>query len=86
MTETKVNRFVRVYSKRDDSFIEEILLEARTFSLEDLQKLFNVEKEDPMYDCYPLITSEQINYFLGGCPFETDFDLYDYRLEADAAN
>ena len=88
MTKTKVNRFVRGYSKETEQLVIE--KPCPNYELKELQILFNVEESNPMYDCYPITTEEQDTYFrysLNGkdyhFPFFSD---YDYFLETDAAN
>jgi len=91
MTETKVNRVIRIFDKFSDSLVEEIYInvENKSKELEILQILFGVEKDNLMYDCYPITTEEQFRFLALNfdVPLDTfDDDTKEYFLEADAVN
>ena len=52
-------------------------------SLEYLQKLFGINSENPMYDCYPVKSAEQISYLQNLLNFELDTKSYNYFIECD---
>ena len=53
------------------------------FNLEHLQKLFGIDLGNPMYDCYLVEFTEQINYLQNLLDFELDTKSYDYFIECD---
>ena len=58
--------------------------ELRPIPLSDLQRIFGVPANNPMYDCW-LVGDEQV---VGLAPFLSvplDFRAYNYYVEADAA-
>ena len=77
----KVERVLRWFEKEGNDLVGEKLI--TNVSLEHLQKLFGIESENPMYDCYPVESSEQINYFQNLLNFEFDTKSYEYFLECD---
>jgi len=75
-----INRLIRVFQKEGDDFLSEVIL--KDVTLEELQKLFNIEKSNPMYDCYP-VTEKQKCFLEGKANISIDLDSYDYFVEAD---
>ena len=76
-----VNRVLRWFEKEGDELIGEKKID--NISLEYLQKLFGIDSENPMYDCYPVESAEQINYLQNLLKFELDTKSYDYFIECD---
>ena len=76
-----VTRLIRIYEKIGDDLLGEITLEGA--DLMDLQAVFNENKDDPMYDSYPVKEKEK-EFFENKYGVEFDFGLYDHFLEADA--
>jgi hypothetical protein len=77
----KINRVLRWFEKEEDNLVGEKTID--NVSLEYLQKLFEVDSENPMYDCYPIESSEQIDYLQNLLNFELDTKSYDYFIECD---
>ena len=76
-----VNRVLRWFEKEGDDLVGEKVV--NNVSLEHLQKLFKIDPENPMYDCYPVESDEQINYLQSLLNFELDTKSYDYLVECD---
>jgi hypothetical protein len=76
-----VNRVLRWFEKEGDDLVGEKVI--NNISLEYLQKLFGIDSENPMYDCYLLESAEQINYLQNLLNFELDTKSYDYFIECD---
>lgn len=76
-----VNRVLRWFEKEGDELIGEKKID--NISLESLQKLFGIDSENPMYDCYPVESAEQINYLQNLVNFDLDIESYDYFIECD---
>ena len=70
-------RVIEYFEKEGDAYIDEVVLPG--ILLEELQKLFNVEEDDPMYDCFPIGEKEAI-FFKSYIDLEFCFDDYDYFL------
>ncbi len=76
-----VNRVLRWFEKEGDDLVGEKVI--TNISLEHLQKLFEIDSENPMYDCYLLESIEQINYLQNLLNSELDTKSYDYFIECD---
>ena len=76
-----VNRVLRWFEKEGDDLVGEKVV--NNVSLEHLQKLFKIDPENPMYDCYPVESAEQINYLRNILNFELNTQSYDYFFECD---
>ncbi len=76
-----VNRVLRWFEKEGDNLIGEKTI--NNISLEQLQKTFEIDSENPMYDCYPVESAEQINYLQSLLNFNLDIKSYDYFIECD---
>ena len=50
-------------------------------TLSDLQWLFNVDSDNPMYDAYPVETNEQIRFVESQLQHPLNLDLYEYFVE-----
>lgn len=76
--EKLINRVIRGYDRNNDNFVVELSL--AHISLDVLQKIFNIEEENPMYDCYPIGMNEyrELKLFLKD---DLDFRSLDYFLE-----
>ena len=80
--QTKTERIVRWFEKRGDRLLGEIRLEQE--NLGELQKLFDIPSDNPMYECYLIETEAQVRYFQDILRLKIDTQLYDYFLECDA--
>lgn len=81
-SDPKVERVLRWFEKKGKNLVgEKILDDAK---LEQLQKLFGIPPENPMYDCYPVESSEQIEYIQKLLNFKLDTQSYEYFVECDA--
>ncbi len=78
-----VSRVLRWFEKEGDDLIGEKMID--NISLEQLQKMFGIDSENPMYDCYPVESAEQINYLQNLLNFDLDTKSYDYFIECDLA-
>lgn len=76
-----VNRVLRWFEKEGDELIGEKKID--NISLESLQKLFGIDSENPMYDCYLLESAEQISYLQNILNLELNTKSYDYLIECD---
>jgi hypothetical protein len=77
----KIDRVLRWFEKEGNNFVGETIID--NVSLEHLQKLFEVDSENPMYDCYPVESAEQINYLQNLLDFELNTKSYAYFIECD---
>jgi len=50
-------------------------------TLSDLQQLFGLESDNPMYDSYPVQTLEQIRFIESRLKQPLNLDLYEYFIE-----
>ena len=78
----KIQRVVRYFQKDGDKLLGEIPLDNVELLL--LQKLFGESQDNPMYDCYPIKTSHQIEYLEKITQSNLDTQSYDYFLECHA--
>lgn len=76
-----MSRIIRYFDKTSESFVDEIVLPE--IPLEQLQQLFNVDLENPMYDSFP-IDEQKESFFKDYVDVEFLFDNFDYYLEYDA--
>lgn len=76
-----VNRVLRWFEKEGDELIGEKKID--NISLESLQKLFGIDSENPMYDCYPVESTEQLSYLQNLLNLGLDIKSYDYFIESD---
>lgn len=77
----KINRVLRWFEKEGDNLVGEKVIS--NINLEHLQKLFGIDSENPMYDCYSVESAEQINYLQNSLNLELDTRSYDYLVECD---
>lgn len=80
--EPKVERVLRWFEKEADDLVGEKVLD--NVKLEHLQKLFGISPENPMYDCYRVETSKQIDFLQQFLNTEIDMQSYEYFVECDA--
>jgi hypothetical protein len=78
----RFERVIRWFEKDGDALVGELRLSE--FDLSKLQRLFNISKDNPMYDCYPIKTKRQIQHFKKITNHPIDTRAYDYFLECDA--
>jgi len=77
-----IKRVLRWYQKNPgDELVGEA--EMQEVSLTDLQKLFEIQLDDPMYECYP-VTQKHIEYLRQHIDAEIDITKHDYFVECDA--
>ena len=76
-----VNRVLRWFEKEGDELIGEQKVD--NINLELLHKLFGIDLDNPMYDCYPIESAEQINYLQNFLDSKLDTKSYDYFIECD---
>ncbi len=50
-------------------------------TLSDLQQLFGLESDNPMYDSYPVQTLEQIRFIESRLEYQLNLYLYEYFIE-----
>jgi hypothetical protein len=81
ISKPKIERVLRCFEKEGDDLVGEIVI--NNISLENLQKLFGIDPENPMYDCYAVESLEQIDYLQNLLNFELDTKSYDYFIECD---
>jgi hypothetical protein len=79
-----VKRSITVFEKGDDDFIKDEF-ELRDICLRELQDLFSVDDENPMYDCFE-ITDKEAGYFKEKYNIEFDLEKYIYYLECYSAD
>jgi len=77
-----IQRVVRWYAKCGNDFIGEKVLD--NVNLSYLKKLFRVESNNPMYECYPIESFEHKNYLEKAFNLKIHIELYDYFIECDA--
>lgn len=82
--EPKVERVLRWFEKEEGNLVGEKILD--NIKLEQLQQLFKISPDNPMYDCYPVETSEQIEYFQKLLKFQLEPQSYEYFVECDAVS
>jgi hypothetical protein len=77
----KINRVLRWFEKEGENLIGQKTID--NISLEQLQKLFSIDSQNPMYDCYLVESDEQINYLQNLLDFQLDTQSYDYLVECE---
>ncbi|MEH2355141.1 MULTISPECIES: hypothetical protein [unclassified Nostoc] len=77
-----VQRVIRWYDKHGSDFVGEKVLD--NVNLSNLQNLFRIELDNPMYECYPIESFEQENYLDKTFSFKLNTEAYDYFMECDA--
>jgi hypothetical protein len=81
ISKPKIDRVLRWFEKEGDELVgEKIIYNA---NLEHLQRLFEIDSENPMYDCYLVESAEQMNYLRNLLNLELDTESYDYFIECD---
>jgi hypothetical protein len=78
----KTERVVRWFEKCGDRLLGEIRLEQENVG--ELQMLFDIPSDNPMYECYLIETEAQVKYFQDILRLKLDTQSYDYFLECDA--
>lgn len=73
-----MTRIIRCYSKVDESLILEVTIP--DIDLRVLQDAFGIDTDNPMYDCYP-IGSTQVAVLNTWCKSKIDYLNYDCLLE-----
>ncbi|AFZ37098.1 hypothetical protein Sta7437_3600 [Stanieria cyanosphaera PCC 7437] len=81
ISKPKIDRVLRWFEKEGDDLVGEKVIS--NVNLEHLQKLFGIDSENPMYDCYLVESPEQINYLQNLLNLELDTKSYDYLVECD---
>ncbi|MBK1879690.1 DUF7683 domain-containing protein [Pelagicoccus mobilis] len=82
MQSPEVTRLIRWFENDgSDTLVGEAPLSGPTLS--ELQELFEVPTDDPMYDCFPVAEKHRV-FIESHASLSLDFDRFDYFLEADA--
>lgn len=81
ISKPKIERVLRWFKKEKDDLVGEKNIS--NINLKHLQKLFEIDSENPMYDCYLVESTEQINYLQNLLNFELNRKSYDYFIECD---
>ncbi|HAZ46402.1 MAG TPA: hypothetical protein DCZ55_18565 [Cyanobacteria bacterium UBA11371] len=79
--EPNVKRVIRWYSKYGDDFVGEKII--NNVKLSYLQRLFKIDSDNPMYDCYPIVSLEQKNYIERNFNIRLNTNLYEYFMECE---
>ena len=82
--ETKIERVLRWFDKKGSNLVGEKVLD--NVKLEQLQELFGISSENPMYDCYRVETSEQIGFLEQFLNTEIEPQSYEYFVECDVVS
>jgi len=77
----RVCRVMRWFDRSSDELVGSAPI--RGIHLTELQRMFGVEPDDPMYDCYP-VTPTQASQLQACVDVPILLDKYDYFVEADA--
>ncbi|MFN6563322.1 MAG: hypothetical protein RMY28_026495 [Nostoc sp. ChiSLP01] len=77
-----VQRVLRWYAKDGSDFVGEKVL--HNVNLQNLQHLFRIGLDNPMYECYPIDSFEQENYVEQTFNLKLNTEAYDYFMECDA--
>jgi hypothetical protein len=78
---SKVKRLITVFEKGDDEFLKDEI-ELSNPSLPELQSLFSIDSDNPMYDCFE-ITEKEAPYFKEKFNIQIDLNKYIYYLECN---
>jgi hypothetical protein len=79
--EPNVKRVVRWYAKYGDNFVGEKVV--NNVKLSYLQRLFRINSDNPMYDCYPIVSSEQKKFIEKSFNIKLHTNLYEYFMECE---
>jgi hypothetical protein len=82
-SERKVTRWLRWYDLRGEAFAGEAQL--MNITLEELQTLFSVSAENPMYDCFR-VQAPQVERLELAVGVRIGLDEFDYFVEAESAD
>lgn len=81
MSNNSVERVITIFKKNDDeSFLGDISIDK--IELSELQKIFNLESSNPMYDCYE-VSTEHALFFKEKVGIDFDFKKYTYFVECN---
>lgn len=80
----KLSRLFRGFDKNDDSLQQEIELPL-TVELSILQEIFGADRDDPMYDCYP-VSADRAAAVEEDLGLHVPVEKYDFFLECDAVD
>jgi hypothetical protein len=78
----QIERVIRWFDKTGDDLVGEAVL--ADVDVINLQKLFNIASDNPMFDCYLIDSDDEFNYLKQFVDLDFQPDLYDYFLECDA--
>ena len=81
MSESNTRRYLRWYVKVGDAAIGDEDLEG--INLKELQCLFNVPSDNPMYDCWE-VNNEHLRVLQSHVRHSIDLGKFDYFVEASA--
>ncbi len=78
-----VRRYLTVFSRKNEKYIKEIELDF--FNLKEMQNLFQIDQENPMYDCYE-VNEKGAAYFKDKYGIDLDLKKYFYYVECESIN
>ena len=78
---SNVKRLITVFEKGDDEFLKDEI-ELSSPILSELQSLFSVGSDNPMYDCFE-ITIKEAPYFKDRFNIQLNLEKYIYYLECN---
>jgi hypothetical protein len=78
---SNLKRLITVFERGEDELLKDEI-ELPNAVLSELQSLFSVKKDNPMYDCFE-ITKKEANYFKDKFNISLDFEKYIYYLECN---
>jgi hypothetical protein len=77
----KVTRWLRWFERRSDHLVGEA--EIRGITLEELQAMFSIGADSPMYDCFR-VEAPQLHRLERAVNVKIDLEQFEYFVEADA--
>ncbi len=77
----KLPRCLTYFDKITEKYIGKISIPE--VELKQIQKLWNEPEDEPMVDCYPLNTKEQMEFFEKIISAKLNLEAYDYFLEVE---
>ena len=82
MKPIKVRRFILIFEKFSEKFVEEVDFPA-DIELLTLQKIFGIPPVNPMFDVYE-INAENVEEFSKIFYYEFDFSNFEYAIASEA--
>lgn len=78
---SNLKRLITIFKKGDDESLKDEI-ELLCPNLSELQSLFSIDSDNPMYDCYE-ITEKEAPYFEDKFKIQLDLEKYIYYLECN---